>query len=109
MPTPLATDSLKGYFDRANSRQAHVAEPRLWAITELEQPGGVAVEDLSLVVGAEPELLHPADAGHVLDKRVIDREEDPIDAHLHHGAGERRGREVAAGGEPEVAAEELAK
>ncbi len=45
----------------------------------------------------------------VEDEGIVDREHDAVDAHLHHATQQRRIREVAAGGDVEVAAEGVAE
>src|SRR5262249_25462494 len=74
-----------------------------------EQPAGVAAENLDPILVAQRHGLHPLHGRLVGDERPVDREQDPVDAHLHHAAQQRRIGEVAAGGDVEVAAEELAE
>src|SRR5512141_2984114 len=75
----------------------------------LQQAFHVAAEDLCLVLRAERDALSPVGAGLILDERVIDREEDAVNADLLDAAQERRVGEEAAGGDPEMLAERVAE
>src|ERR1700726_2560625 len=57
--------------------------------SELKQAAGVAVQQFLCVFGAERQRLQPFGAGRVFGERVIDREQDAVDAHFHHAAPER--------------------
>ena len=50
-----------------------------------------------------------SDAGRIDHERPVDREQDAVDAHLLHAAHQRRIGEVAAGGDPEIVAENVAE
>src|SRR3954470_3095894 len=76
---------------------------------EPEQPLRVAAVDLRPVLRAERDVLHPFHARGIEHEGIVDREEDPVGAHLHHGAQQRRGGEVAAGGNPEMLTERIAE
>src|SRR6266542_1498357 len=70
--------------------------------SDLEQAPRIAVEHLLLVLGAQGHGVHPLHPRQVLDKRPVDREKNALDAQLEQCAQQRRGREVAAGGDLEV-------
>src|SRR6516162_2063139 len=74
-----------------------------------EKPLGIAAQDLGLVLVAQRHVPYPLHRRLVSDERPINREQDAVDAHLHHAAQQRRIGEVAAGGDVEVAAEGLAE
>src|SRR5229473_7879248 len=74
-----------------------------------QQALDVAAEDLGLVLLAQRDAMHPLGPWPVLDKRVVDRKQDAVDPHLHHAAQQRRVGEEAAGGNPEMLAEGVAK
>src|SRR5713226_3828598 len=74
----------------------------------LQQPLHVAVQQLLLVLAAQRQGFQPFRAGLVVDKRVVDREQDTVDPHLHHAAQQRRVGEEAAGRDPEMFAERVA-
>src|SRR6516165_2936552 len=78
-------------------------------ILYLQQPLGVAVQQLLLILGAYRQRFRPLRSWRVVDKRVIDREQDPIDSHLHHAAQQGRIGEEAAGRDVKVLAEGIAK
>src|SRR5689334_22286240 len=67
----------------------------LRSLLELQKLPRVATENLLLVVARQGHRVEPVDAGLVLHERPVHREEHPLDAHLHHRAGERGRREVA--------------
>src|SRR5690349_12994393 len=77
--------------------------------SHLQQAFYVAAEDFRPVLGAERDALRPIGAGLVFDKRVIDREEDAVDADLLNAAKERRVREKPARRHPEMFAESVAE
>src|SRR5207248_9035186 len=51
----------------------------------------------------------PFNTGLVFDKRIVDREQDTVDAHLHHAAQQRRVGEKPARRDPEMLAERVAE
>ena len=77
--------------------------------SELEQAASINVQQFLSVLGAERQRLQPFGAGPVFGERVIDREQDTIDAHLHHAAHKRSIREEAARRDPEMLAEDVAE
>src|SRR5260221_2774434 len=77
--------------------------------SDFQQALGVAAQDLGAVLGSERHMLHPSHAGWIGHEGIVDREQDAIGAHLHHAAKQRGRREVAAGGDPEMLAEGVAK
>src|SRR6516164_3608358 len=54
--------------------------------SHLQQPLGVAGEDLGLVLVAQRHRFHPLGARRVRHERPVDREQDAVDAHFHHAA-----------------------
>ena len=75
----------------------------------LQQPLGVAAQDFCFVLVGERHGVHPVQRRRVHDERPIDREQDMIDAHLHHAAQQRRIGEIAARRDVIVAAEDVAE
>src|SRR6185295_6226764 len=76
---------------------------------KLQQALRVAAQDLDAILGSERHGLEPFRPRHVGHERVVDREHDAVGAHLEHAADQRRRREIAAGGDPEMLAESVAK
>src|SRR5687768_9445714 len=77
--------------------------------SEPEQPPRVAAEDLRAVFGAEGNVAHPLHPGRVEDEGIVDGKQNPVHPHLEHAAQQRRRREVAAGGNPEMLAKAVAE
>src|SRR3954467_9127266 len=77
--------------------------------SDLQQPLGIAAQDLVAILGRYRQVSHPAHAGRIWHERIVDGKKDAVGAHLEERAEQCRGREVAAGGYPEVVAERFAE
>src|SRR4051812_16933422 len=69
----------------------------------------VAARDLGLVLVAQRHLREPRGTGRIRLERIVDREENSVDAHLLYTEQQRRVGEEAAGGDPEVRREQVAE
>src|SRR5712672_3218610 len=109
--TLIWTAPVCGDWHRGEDRASRAIVPRRikFSGSQPQQALDVAAEDLGLVLVAQRDAVHPIGAGLVLDKRVVDREQDAVDPHLHHAAEQRRVGEEAAGGDPEMLAERVAE
>src|SRR6202040_1461733 len=88
-------------FRKANLKSA--------LLLEFQQPLGIAVQQLLLVLRAQWQGLRPFGARRVVDKRIVDREENAVDPHFHHAAQEGGIGEEAARRNEEVLAECIPK
>jgi hypothetical protein len=53
---------------------------------QLEQPFGVAAQQFLLVLGAQWQGFRPFRRRRIIDERIVDGEQDPVDPHFHHAA-----------------------
>src|SRR5262249_45986659 len=76
---------------------------------EPEQRRGIAAENFCLVRIRDRRLGEPLGSHGIGDERPVDGEQDAVDAHFGDAAGERRVGKVAARGQVEMLAENLAE
>jgi len=58
----------------------------LWPVGYLQQALSVPVQQLLLVFGAKRQGFRPFGSRRIIDERIVDREQDAVDPHLHHAA-----------------------
>src|SRR3569623_1179657 len=105
------TIELQALSDRIRAHLYTISRPyrALSYRSHPQQALGVAAQYLRLILIAQRHRFHPLHAGRIDHERPVNRKQDAVDAHFLIAAHQRRIGEIAARGDPEIVAEDVAE